>query len=214
MGLGGSWVEESGTPAVNYQGTISVLADPIIGLFFEWNITDTVVQSVPGGFLLENVLHRLKWHLMELVITAGAEVTGTLDIDIIKLKIQNVTGTITGKIPVTAELTAISFDVKVYFAHATIEAKIGVDSGLFISFEYQTQEEVFCCKGGFLNFVVWVSGSVELGLGEEDNDTTSVHSQSQNTSESTVDTEGKYTLYEIKFEDSARELFKYSFKQQ
>lgn len=214
IGLGGSWIEDKGKPTVSYKGTISILADPIIGLFFEWNITETVLQSVPVGFVLTSVLNRLKLHLLELVIKVGAEVAGNVEIDIINLKIQNVTGKITGKIPVSAELTAIKFDVNVYFAHATIEAMIGVDSGLFISFTYESDDELFYCKGGFLNFVVWVSGKLELGLAEDDTDTNSYQSKTQNNQESAVGPEAKYVLYEKDFEDSAKELFRYDFKQQ
>jgi hypothetical protein len=215
LGIGGAWIEEEGKPTVAYQATIIFQADPIIGFEFEWDITQTILQNVPGGFGISTLLKKLRTDVLKLVIKAGAEVSGSVEIDIVHKKIQNVTGKVEGKVPVSAELTAIKFEKKVWKVTASIEFAVGVEGGFKIIISFESKDEVLLCEGGFLDFVIWVHGSLDFDWDQDSDENTYRSKTEEKTDSSREDSlEGKHVLYKKEFEKDLKKIFRYDFKNQ
>ncbi len=212
--VGGGWTEDAGEPTVTYEAKIKFKGKPLFGLFFSWNITETVIDSIPGGVVVEKIKKKLMDGFLELVVKAGVEIHGEIELAIKHHEVENVVGKIQGKIPISAELTVIKFSKDVYFAHATVEYKIGVESGFRVGFSYESHAKVFKCTGGMLDFVVWWSGGMEFG-GAEKGTKPNKYAHAEKSKE----IEGKHVLYCVNFEDETfgtdvheHVFFEYDFK--
>ncbi len=212
--VGGAWTEDAGKPTVTYEGKIKFKGKPLFGLSFAWNITDTVINALPGGPVVAKIKKKLVDGFLELVVKAGLEIHGEIELAIKHHEIENVVGKLQGKIPISAELTVIKFSKDVYFAHATVEYKVGVESGFRVGFSYEAHAKVFKCTGGMLDFIVWWSGGMEFGGAEKKNKPSKYAEP-----EVSKGTEGKHVLYSVNFEDETfgtdvheHVFFEYDFK--
>ena len=218
FGISGKWKEEEGEPEVTYKGGIKIAADPFIGLKFEWNITDTILQTFPAGTGVKKILKAMKTSLMELVVSASGEISGELELEIAGWKIENVSGKIQGKIPITAELTAIKFERNISIIHLSAELKGGIEGGFFGAIEYNRSEMEIAGKAGMLNLVIWYSIMIMPGLAEEDTDENTAAEDpvegAIDVGDLGVDPSAKSILYEWEFEEEGIEIFTYKFKEQ
>ncbi len=218
FGISGKWEEKEGEPEVDYKGVFKVEADPFIGLNFEWNITDTILQTFPAGTGVKKILKALKTSLMELVLSASGEIAGELELEIAGWKIENVSGKIQGKIPITAELTAIKFERNISVIHLSIELKGGIEGGFFGEIGYDHSEKTIVGKAGMLNLVIWYSVMMMPGVAEEDTDENTVAEdpvEGETTKgELEIEPTGKSTLFELELEEEAKKIFTYKFKEQ
>lgn len=219
--ISGKWEEEEGEPGVTYKGGIKVAADPFIGLKFEWNITDTILQAIPSGAVAKKIMEKMKLSLLELVVSASGEIAGEVELEIAGWKIENVTGKIQGKIPITAELTAIKFERNIIIIHLSAELKGGIEGGFFGEISYDHSEYAIKASAGMLNCVIWYSISLVPGVAEEDTDENTAATggalpQEGDTEAGEYESEltGKKILYEWEFEDDAKEIFSYKIKDQ
>lgn len=221
FGISGKWEEEEGEPDVTYKGGIKVAADPFIGLKFEWNITNTILQSIPAGAVAKKIIEKMEVSLLDLVLSASGEVAGEVELEIAGWKVENVSGKIQGKIPITAELTAIKFERNILIIHLSAEVKGGIEGGFFGEIGYDHSEMAIVANAGMLNCVIWYSVSIIPGIAEEDTDENSAATGESEPQEGDTDSgeyefdgAGKNILYEWEFEDDAMEIFKYKFKDQ
>ncbi len=215
--LGGAWVEDAGKPTVSYEGRIKLEGDPFIGFGFEWDITSTVLKAIPGGAVVDVTLKKLKAGLLKLVIKAEAVIAGEVELFIKNKKIDKVVGKVDGKIPISAELTVIKGEVESRFIHASVEYKVGVDTGFRVGLAYSTNEKVLVSTGGMLDFVVWYSGEKKWGFGKKST-TSNPYGQRTTTKTTTTNTtrtsESRSILYTKEFENEENSyvFFKYDFK--
>ncbi len=203
--VGGLWKEDSGLPTVSYEGKIRLVANPLLGLFFEWNITSTVMQAIPGGFILQKIKKRFEIGFLDLILRAGVNISGEIELTIKNIEIENVTGKIQGKIPITAELIVLKIDFDVWIIHATIEYKVGVESGFEIEISYVPNVKELNCAGGMLDLVIWWSGSYSFGSALSDTENNKYGTTSK------TGPEVRHELYKKTFE-SKYEFFTYDFK--
>ncbi len=203
--VGGSWQEDSGLPTVTYEGKIKLETNPLIGFFLEWNITTTVLQSLPGGIVFQKIKQRLVDGFLELVLKAGVEIAGEIELVIKNREIENVTGKIKGKIPLAAELTVLRVDTDIWIVHATMEYKVGVESGFEVAISYVSNSKVLNCVGGMLDLSIWWSGMNSFGGAHSDT------GHNKYGSHAGYGPEGKHELYKKTFE-SKYEFFSYDFK--
>jgi hypothetical protein len=221
FGISGKWEEEEGEPDVTYKGGIKVAADPFIGLKFEWNITDTILQTIPAGAGAKKIIKAMEISLLDLVLSASGEIAGEVELEIAGWKVENVSGKIQGKIPITAELTAIKFKRNIIIIHLSAEVKGGIEGGFFGEIGYDKSENAIQGKAGMLNMVIWYSLSVIPGVAEEDSDENTAATGAAEpvegdteTGEMEFDYAGKNILYEWEFEDDAIDIFTYKLKDQ
>jgi hypothetical protein len=219
--ISGKWEEEEGEPGVTYKGGIKVAADPFIGLNFEWNITDTILQAIPSGAVAKKIMEKMKLSLLELVVSASGEIAGEVELEIAGWKIENVTGKIQGKIPITAELTAVKFERNIFIIHLSAELKGGIEGGFFGEISYDHSEYTIKASAGMLNCVIWYSVSLVPGVAEEDTDENTAATggalpKEGDTDDGEYEAEltGKKILHEWEFEDDAIEIFSYKIKEQ
>jgi hypothetical protein len=218
FGISGKWEEKEGKPDVDYKGTFKLEADPFIGLNFEWNVTDTILQTFPAGTGAKKILKALKTSLMELVLSASGEIAGELELEIEGWEIENVSGKIQGKIPITAELTAIKYEGNIFVIHLSAEIKGGIEGGFFGEIGYDHSEKKIECKAGMLNLAIWYSVMIMPGVAEEDTDENTVAEDPvegvTTKGELKIEPTGKSTIYELELEEEAIEIFTYKFKEQ
>jgi hypothetical protein len=214
----GKWKEDTGKPTVSYLGSLAFVGEPFLGFYFKWNITDTILQSVPAGIVAKRILKRLKTEVLVLELSAGGEVAGEIKAEIGKVQsradadweFEKMTGKIKPKVPISLELTAISFELDNYFIHGTIKAKVGTESGFVGLIEFDSNGIVF--KAGFLDFVVWCSGTLEGGIGKSDHDENTEADVDGTLTEHKSPKEFKYILYKVENENETKEFARYPSK--